>query len=189
MSPRSKDNYAADRGIIMTQQPQRISKIIVPLDFSSSAESTIEYASLIAEKFAATLILVHVIESLPYSLTDTFQVVEHRRALKTLASSLLRNLSDDLRARNLDLKTHLVWGNPVREILAKARREKADLIVMGTHGRTGLPHMVMGSVAEKAVRLSRIPVLTVPLAFKPRRRRFQLGKRSAVRRATKVAQK
>lgn len=139
---------------------------------------------MMAEKFAATLILVHVIESLPYSVTDTFQVVGHRRALKTLASSLLRNFSDDLRARNLDVKTHLVWGHPSREILAKARREKADLIVMGTHGRSGLPHMVMGSVAEKTVRLSRIPVLTVPLSFKPRRRQFRLAKRSAIRRAT-----
>lgn len=162
----------------MNKQPQRIKKIILPLDFSSSSESTIDYASMIAERFAATLILVHVIESLPYSLTDTFQVVEHRRALKTLASSLLRNLRDDLRARNLDVKTHLVWGNPSREILAKARREKADLIIMGTHGRSGLPHMVMGSVAEKTVRLSRIPVLTVPLSFKPRRRRLMLAKRS-----------
>jgi nucleotide-binding universal stress UspA family protein len=165
----------------MKKQTRRIRKIIVPLDFSSSSESTIDYATMIAERFAATLILVHVIESLPYSVTDTFQVVEHRRALETLARSLLRNLSDDLRARNLDVKTHLVWGNPAREILAKARREKADLIVMGTHGRTGLPHMVMGSVAEKTVRLSRIPVLTVPLAFKPRRRRLLRAKRSEKR--------
>jgi nucleotide-binding universal stress UspA family protein len=170
----------------MNKQTRRIKKIIVPLDFSSASESTIDYASMIAEKFAATLILVHVIESLPYSVTDTFQIVEHRRALKTLASSLLGNLSDDLRARNLDVKTHLVWGNPAREILAKARREKADLIVMGTHGRSGLPHMVMGSVAEKTVRLSRIPVLTVPLSFKPRRGRLLRAKRSEKRVTKKV---
>ena len=173
----------------MTKQSQRVRKIIVPLDFSSSSQSTIDYASMIAERFAATLILVHVIESLPYSITDTFQIVEHRRALETLASSLLRNLSDDLRARKLDVKTHLVWGNPSREILAKARREKADLIVMGTHGRSGLPHMVMGSVAEKTVRLARIPVLTVPLSFKPRRKRLRLPKRSAIMQATKRIQK
>jgi len=166
----------------MNKQTRRIRKIIVPLDFSSSSESTIDYASMIAERFAATLILVHVIESLPYSVTDTFQIVEHRRALETLAKSLLRNLSDDLRARNLVVKTRLVWGNPSGEILAKVQREKADLIVMGTHGRTGLPHMVMGSVAEKTVRLSRIPVLTVPLAFKPRRRRLQLAKKTAMTR-------
>ena len=170
----------------MNKQIQRVSKIIVPLDFSSSSESTIDYASIIAERFAATLILVHVIESLPYSVTDTFQVVGQRRALGKLANTLLRNLSDDLRTRNLDVKTHLVWGNPSREILAKARQEKADLIVMGTHGRSGLAHMVMGSVAEKTVRLARIPVLTVPLSFKTRRRRLRLAKRSAIKQATKA---
>jgi len=57
----------------MTKQAQRLRKIIVPLDFSSSSEHD-DYASMIAEKFAATLILVHVIESLPYSVTETFQV-------------------------------------------------------------------------------------------------------------------
>jgi nucleotide-binding universal stress UspA family protein len=76
-----------------------------------------------------------------------------------------------LRAQNLAVKNHLVWGNPSREILKKARREKADLIVIGTHGRSGLPHIVLGSVAEKTVRLSPTPVLTVPLYFEGRRKR------------------
>lgn len=155
----------------MKKKTRQIKKIVVPIDFSSYSDSTIDFASMIAERFAATLILVHVIESLPYSITDTLQLVEHRRALETLASSLLRNLSDDLRRRNLVVKTHLVWGNPSREIQAKVRREKADLIVMGTHGRSGLPHLVLGSVAEKTVRLSPIPVLTVPLSFKGARKR------------------
>ncbi|MGH7826055.1 MAG: universal stress protein [Candidatus Binatia bacterium] len=149
----------------MNKETPRIRKILVPVDFSSYSESTIGYASIFAEKFTATLILMHVIESLPYSVTDTLKLVEHRKTLETLATSLLRNLSDELRERNLAAKTVLVWGNPGREILAKARSEKADLILMGTHGRTGLPHMVMGSVAEKTVRLSPIPVMTIPLAL------------------------
>jgi len=82
MSARFKDKDAGNRGIIMTKQAQRLRKIIVPLDFSSSSESTIDYASMIAERFAATLILVHVIKSLPYSITDTFQVVGHRSAIR-----------------------------------------------------------------------------------------------------------
>ena len=155
----------------MKKNPPRVKNILVPVDFSSYSKSTIDYAAMIAERFAATLVLLHVIESFPYSVTDTLQLVEHRRALETLAKSLLGNLSDGLRTRRLAVKTHLVWGNPSREILAKARREKADLIVMGTHGRSGLPHFVLGSVAEKTVRLSRIPVLTVPLSFGERRKR------------------
>ena len=155
----------------MNKQTPLIRKILVPVDFSSFSESTIDYAAMIAERFGATLILTHVIESLPYSITDTFKVVEHRKALQALASSLLRNLSDDLQTRNVAVKTALVWGTASREILAKARQEKVDLIVMGTHGRTGLPHIVLGSVAEKTVRLSRIPVLTVPLSVAARRRK------------------
>lgn len=143
---------------------QPIDKILVPVDFSSYSQSTIDYASMIAERFGATLILLHVIESLPYSVTDTFKVIEHRNTLQTLATSLLENLSDGLRARKLAVKTRLVWGTASREILSEVRRQKPDLIVMGTHGRTGLPHVVLGSVAEKTVRLSGVPVLTVPLS-------------------------
>lgn len=161
----------------MKKKTGRIRKILVAIDFSDYSNSTIEFASIIAERFAATLILVHVIESLPYSVTDTLQLVEHRKALETLAHTLLRNLSNDLRARKLAVKTHLVWGNPSREILAKARREKPDLIVIGTHGRSGLPHLVLGSVAEKTVRLSPIPLLTVPLSFKGRRKRIPVPSR------------
>jgi len=147
-----------------------IRKVLVPIDFSDYSKSTIDFASIIAERFAATLILVHVIESLPYSVTDTLQLVEHRRALETLTRTLLGNLSNELRARGLSVKTYLVWGNASHEIQNKARRQKADLIVMGTHGRSGLPHLVLGSVAEKTVRLSPIPVLTVPLSFKVTRK-------------------
>jgi glycine betaine transporter len=149
----------------------RIKKILVPIDFSAYSENTIDYASTIAERFDATLILFHVIESLPYSVTDAFKVVEHRKGLQTLATSLLRNLSDEIRARKLPTKTRLVWGTASREILSEARRERPDLIVMGTHGRSGLPHAILGSVAEKVVRLSGVPVLTVPLSIAAGRRK------------------
>jgi nucleotide-binding universal stress UspA family protein len=148
----------------MKKQTQRIKTILVPVDFSAYSQNIIDYASMIAAKFDATLILLHVIESLRYSVTDTFKVVEHRKGLQTLATSLLRNLKDEMQARKLTVKTRLVWGTASREILSEARREKPDLIVMGTHGRSGLPHAILGSVAEKIVRLSRVPVLTVPLS-------------------------
>jgi glycine betaine transporter len=148
----------------MKKQTQRIKTILVPVDFSAYSQNIIDYASMIAAKFDATLILLHVIESLRYSVTDTFKVVEHRKGLQTLATSLLRNLKDEMQARKLTVKTRLVWGTASREILSEARREKPDLIVMGTHGRSGLPHAILGSVAEKIVRLSQVPVLTVPLS-------------------------
>jgi hypothetical protein len=65
----------------MKRQTPRIRKILVPVDFSAYSESTVTHASMIAERFKATLILMHVIDSLPYSVTDKFNVIEHRYAL------------------------------------------------------------------------------------------------------------
>jgi nucleotide-binding universal stress UspA family protein len=83
--------------------------------------------------------------------------------LETIARSLLENCSIKLLEARLRVKSHLASGIPHRETLQKAKEEKADLIVMGTHGRTGVEHLLLGSVAEKVVRLSPYPVLTVRL--------------------------
>jgi nucleotide-binding universal stress UspA family protein len=103
-----------------------------------------------------------VIESFPYSVTDTLHVVDHRRALEKTAGLLLENLGKELAGGNFAVRTRLASGAPYEEILKISRRENADLIVMGTHGRTGFTHVMLGSVAEKVVRLSTCPVLTVP---------------------------
>jgi nucleotide-binding universal stress UspA family protein len=99
-----------------------------------------------------------------YSVTDTFTVIEHRRALETTARTLLNNLRQDLVEKGLSVTTHLATGAPYHEILKKSRQEKVDLIAMGTHGRTGVRHFLLGSVAEKVLRLSTCPVLTVPIS-------------------------
>jgi len=79
-------------------------------------------------------------------------------------------LRKQLREKNLKVKTYLVSGAPYREILKKTQLEKVDLIVMGTHGRTGVAHLLLGSVAERVVRLSPCPVLTVRLSSGNRRK-------------------
>jgi nucleotide-binding universal stress UspA family protein len=107
---------------------------------------------------------MHVVDSAPYSVTDTFKIVEHRRSLETIARSLLDSWTAPLLKKNLSAKPYLANGIVHREILEKARHDRADLIVMGTHGRTGLEHVLLGSVAEKVVRLSGCPVLTVPVS-------------------------
>jgi nucleotide-binding universal stress UspA family protein len=116
---------------------------------------------MVARPSKAKIILLHVIDSFPYSVTDTLNIVEHRRTLETIARSLLDQLSRRCSAKGVSVETRLLWGTPYREILSCSQREKADLIVMGTHGRTGLEHLLLGSVAEKTVRLSSCPVLTV----------------------------
>jgi nucleotide-binding universal stress UspA family protein len=142
--------------------PEGIKKILVPTDFSVPSRRAMDYAAILAKESGAAIFLIHVIESLPYSVTDTLHVIDHRRALEKTAGALLENLRDELIEKELAVKTRLASGTAYDEILKSSRREKADLIVMGTHGRTGVSHLLLGSVAEKVVRLARCPVLTVP---------------------------
>jgi nucleotide-binding universal stress UspA family protein len=142
----------------------RIRKILVPTDFSPHSDYALDYAATLAKQLGAKIVLLHVIDSMSYSVTDTFTVIEHRRALETTARTLLNNLRQDLVEKGLSVTTHLATGAPYHEILKKSRQEKVDLIAMGTHGRTGVRHFLLGSVAEKVLRLSTCPVLTVPIS-------------------------
>lgn len=148
-------------------------KILIPVDFSSHSNHALRYARVLAGRFDCELTLMHVVESLAYSVTDTLNVIEHRRALETIAATLLENLRAELEEHGLAVSTVLVSGTPYREILKHAEREHMDLIVMGTHGRTGVEHLLIGSVAERIVRLSPCPVLTVRPPTRHRRARKQ----------------
>jgi universal stress protein A len=161
------------------QATSGIKSILVPTDFSSYSSNAIDYAAKMAKPLGARIVLAHVIESLSYSVTDTFTLVDHRRALEKTAGALLENSCQQLAAKGLSVKTRLANGVPYEEILKISRRENADLIVMGTHGRTGMEHLFLGSVAEKVVRLSTCPVLTIPARSRRRLAAKSTG-RSAV---------
>jgi nucleotide-binding universal stress UspA family protein len=134
---------------------------MVPTDFSPGSDHVIQYAAMIAKMFKARILLVHVIEPFTYSVTDMLNVLDHFAALKIIAHPLLDNARKKLLKKGLAVETALLTGAPYREILQKSRRAKVDMIVMGTHGRTGVEHLLLGSVAEKVVRLAGCPVLTV----------------------------
>ena len=136
-------------------------KVLVPTDFSPQSEKSLDYAVMIAGQFGAKIFLLHVIEPFPYTTTDALMVVDNSEAMRSIAESLIKNLVKTLRQKKITVKTDLVVGNTTHEIIMKAEQEKIDLIVMGTHGRTGLEHVLLGSVAEKVVRLATCPVLTV----------------------------
>jgi nucleotide-binding universal stress UspA family protein len=122
-----------------------LKKILMPTDLSPYSLAAMEYASSFGLRYMSKLYLLHVVEA--------GQVEEGRIALKEFVE---KNLSPEPRVEPV-VKT----GNPVVEIMRFAEQEGADIIVMATHGRAGLRHMMMGSVAERVVRLSSIPVLTV----------------------------
>lgn len=139
-------------------------KILVPVDFSAHSAEATRVAADLAKRFDAGLTLVYVYDPLAYALPDGFAALpqpEINRLLEAfqaqLASSQRQAL--DAGAPRVDMK--LLTGSVAAQIVEFAQRGQFDLIVMGTHGRTGMQHLVMGSNAERVVRLAPCPVLTV----------------------------
>lgn len=139
--------------------------VLVPTDFSETSDVALKYGKAFAAAFGATLHVVHVIEE-PYG--QPWAVEAYGFSLAALQDEWIKEakgrmekiLTDEERA-SLKAVTTTVLGHPVMEILRYARDNNIDLIVMGTHGRGPLGHVVMGSVAERLVRKSPCPVLTV----------------------------
>jgi nucleotide-binding universal stress UspA family protein len=142
----------------------RIKKILVSTDFSDSSEHAVDYAAMIAKAFKADIILLHVAEAIPHNMPDRLVVVKGWPTLQKIAQVRLNEARKRLVAKGFMVKAYLTLGTPYRDIVEKAAKEKADMIVMGTHGRRGVNHLLLGSVAEKVVRLAGCPVVTVRLA-------------------------
>jgi nucleotide-binding universal stress UspA family protein len=145
----------------------QIRKILVPIDFSESSRAAFEYAVELARPFGATLDVVHVWQAPAFISTATLPEVPTIDAglvqlVKNNAEQAVARFAADARARGVSLgQTRCEPGAPPRAIVDIAKAENYDLIVIGTHGRTGLSHAVMGSVAERVVRHAECPVLTV----------------------------
>lgn len=135
--------------------------ILVPIDFSSYADQALEYAVELALKLQARLTLLHVIHLTPLVLGDSVTSLPGTflEEVETEAEQLMHTSLGRLRNAGLPGETVIVHGIPFQAIIDTAKDKGADLIVMGTHGRTGLTHVLMGSVAEKVVRLAPCPVL------------------------------
>jgi len=138
-----------------------IKTILVPTDFSDCSDGAMQTAAMIARTFRAEILLVHVIQPYAYGMTETFNLVDHYTALKTIAGPMLDEARKRLSKQGVTVKTDLLTGAAHSEILEKARRSKTDLIVMGTRGRGGLKRALIGSVAERVVRHAHCPVLVV----------------------------
>jgi nucleotide-binding universal stress UspA family protein len=131
-------------------------RILIPTDFSAPSEAALAYGRQLAHRFDAALHLIHITEN-PF-LRAT---VSDRRSLEEAAVRWLEDrLTDDDRRRGAVTAVEQS-DEPASEILRYAKLNDIDLIVMGTHGRTGLARVVLGSVAEAVVRAAPCPVLTV----------------------------
>ena len=136
-------------------------RILVPTDGSPGSRRVIEHATALAGIHDATLYGIYVVNTASYasfSMEATWEGIgdmlrrEGREALDVVAS---------IAAGRAPVETGVLEGSPSREIVRYAEREGIDLVVMGTHGRGGIDRLLLGSVAERVVRSSKVPVLTV----------------------------
>ena len=139
-----------------------LKKILVPTDFSENAGFAYAYARELAEKFEATIVVVHVAEPISYPIGPGQIAVGWENLESELSTTIERNLEEALTAFDgLEARATRRDGSPFAELVRAARDEHADLIVMSTHGHTGIKHLLIGSTAEKVVRKAPCPVLTV----------------------------
>jgi nucleotide-binding universal stress UspA family protein len=166
--------------------PEMFASILVPVDFSVYSAQALHYAMGIAERFTASLIVLHVIsrEATTHAMSQRlgyrhlpflFLPPAQPPSVPEVPSEVAEDVIIDLREQAYTalqaflpariaphaIELRVLVGQPFERILETATHEKVGLIVLGTHGRTGLAHLVMGSVAERVVRLAPCPVLTV----------------------------
>ena len=151
-----------------------IRRILVPTDFSETADAALDYAVLLANRFGASLHLLHVIDD-PF-VTEGLAAEAYIAEAPAMRSAMLRDAQDRLEHRVAPIRqaseieatagiarvyAEVLFCRGGKTIAEYAASHRADLIVMGTHGRTGVAHLLLGSVAERLVRIAPCPVLSV----------------------------
>lgn len=138
--------------------------ILVATDFSGPSEIAVKYGAALAEAFHGSLHVLHVVPDsavLPWAtMADGLAIVAVQKQWETEARERLAALVRD-RGWQLPVELAIRAGDPVRQITKYAQEQAVDLIVLGTHGRGPVAHMIIGSVAERVVRTAPCPVLTV----------------------------
>ncbi len=138
-------------------------KILVPLDFSESSQAAERRAEDFARATGAELVFLHVVDDTPFLLVDAAAYLP-ASAFEQYEAAAKKNLDarvQEAQKAGVAVRAQLLRGRPDQTILEAAKQAAADLIVMGTHGRSGIRHFLIGSVAERVVRMSTIPVMTV----------------------------
>jgi nucleotide-binding universal stress UspA family protein len=142
-----------------------IKNILVATDFGPAADTALTYGRALADSFGATVHLLHVVQSVPFvAPTYDYVGVSPQLQLQIEASARKQTeaaLTDDERRTQRGIPVTVTSMSPPAAIVEYAREHEIDLLVLGTHGRGPLSHLLMGSVAERVVRTAPCPVLTV----------------------------
>jgi len=138
-----------------------LQQILVPFDYSAPAEAALIFAADLARTYRSRLLIVHFIEIEVHTLGDYpiikgDPITEETERLRKHVQRVLEDAGESPAH-----EVEVAWGSPFLRIVETAIEHKADLIIMGTHGRSGIKHILLGSVAERTVRLAPCPVLIV----------------------------
>ena len=151
-----------------------LKKILLPTDFSEYSEAARDFACSLVEKFGAELHLLHVLQDLVAMAPEPGMAFpppgDYMQELEASARQALEKRPGESLSGDHTVVREVRHGSPFLEIIRYAKDNDIDLIVMGTHGRSGLAHVLLGSVAEKVVRKSPCPVLTV----RPEAHKFEM---------------
>ncbi len=139
-----------------------LKKILCPIDHSDCSKEALKYAVTFAMKDEAKLYLLHIIDIRSFNdiVVAMSQQIPDEETLELLRIKLLDCIPEEIRD-DMNVEAIVTQGIPFAEIISTARENDIDLIVIGSHGRTGITHMMLGSVSEKVVRKAPCPVLTV----------------------------
>ena len=150
----------------------KLKKILFPTDFSDSSNEALQYALSFAKEYGAKLVVLHVINEKVFAeginLPRVISLEELADEMEAEAKKQLKTLIPKEQGEGLERENVILRGNPFLEIIRYAKDEDVDLIIIGTHGRSGFEHIIFGSTAEKVVRKAPCPVLSV----KPAQREF-----------------
>ena len=140
-----------------------IQRILIPVDFSETSMSAADYGCALAARFGADVTLLNVYSPGVIALPDAVYAptVEESAAMAHAVLAHVESLAAKLEREGVIIHCEAVEGLPADAIVAWSERKHPDLIVMGTHGRRGVSHLLLGSVAEKTVRQAPCPVLTI----------------------------
>lgn len=147
----------------------QIKTILFPTDFSQGARAAMDHAVSLARDYRAKLILLYVIQDISIAewyIPSSLSVTDLVEDMQKSAWQEMDKWAAEVSAKVPDSEKMVVRGVPFVEIIRTAKDKNADLIVIGTHGRTGIDHMLFGSTAEKVVRKAHCPVLTVRMPGK-----------------------
>jgi len=143
---------------------QPVRRILVPVDFSGHARQALAHAKELARMYAAELQVLHVIEEVmhpAFYVSGRTSIFEFMPEVEKDSTKQIQHMLDEVMGPNLPAEIFLREGHPAQEIVTFAENRKSDLIVIATHGLTGIEHFLLGSVTEKVVRLALAPVFTV----------------------------